>query len=167
MKTALFALLTSLALALGASALQAQPGSGQGGGPGLGGGGGMRMNPEARIQELIGTLEVTPAQEPAFREAMAKVIELQRSAMGGMRQGGGGGQGGGQGQGAGQGQGPGAGQGQGGGQGQGTGQGMQRRAEMQQQVEALLAGVLSEAQLAKFRADEEARMSRMRERNAP
>ncbi len=161
MKTTLLALLASLALALGASALQAQPGSGQGGGPGQGGGGGMRMNPEARIQELIGTLEVTPAQEPAFREAMAKVIELQRSAMAGMRQGGGGGQGGGQGQGAGQGQGGGQGAGQGG------GQGMQRRAEMQQQAEALLAGVLTEAQLAKFRAAEEARMSRMRERNAP
>lgn len=139
MKTAWLALLASLALALGASALQAQPGSGQGGGPGLGGGGGMRMNPEARIQELISTLEVTPAQEPAFREAMAKVIELQRGAMAGMRQGG----------------------------GQGAGQAMQRRAEMQQQVQALLAGVLTEAQLAKFGAAEEARMSRMRERNAP
>lgn len=147
MKTALFALITSLALALGASALQAQPGSGQGGGPGLGGGGGMRMNPEARIQELIGTLEVTPEQEPAFREAMAKVIERQRGAMGGMRQGGG--QSGGQ------------------GAGQGGGPGMQRRAEMQQQTEALLAGVLTEAQLAKFREAEEARMARMRERNAP
>jgi Spy/CpxP family protein refolding chaperone len=145
MKTALLALLTTLALALGASALQAQPGSGQGGGPGLGGGGGMRMNPEVRIQELIGTLEVTPAQEPAFREAMARVIELQRGAMGGMRQGGD----------------------TGAGQGPGGSAAMPRRAEIQQQAEALLAAVLNAAQMAKFRELEDARMSRMRERNAP
>jgi Spy/CpxP family protein refolding chaperone len=89
MKTALLALMTSLVLALSASALQAQPGSGQGGGPGLGGGGGMRMNPEARVQQLLTALEITPEQEPAFREAMAKVNELQMAAMAAMRQGGG------------------------------------------------------------------------------
>ena len=149
MKTALLALMTSLVLALSASALQAQPGSGQGGGPGLGGGGGMRMNPEARVQQLLTALEITPEQEPAFREAMAKVNELQMAAMAAMRQGGG--------------QGQGAGQGQGGGQGQG----MQRRAEMQRQTEELLATVLTDAQMTKFRDAEEARMSQMRERNAP
>lgn len=149
MKTALLALITSLVLAVSAAALQAQPGSGQGGGPGLGGGGGMRMNPEARVQQLIATLEITPEQEPAFRDAMAKVNELQRAAMGEMRQGGG--------QGAGQGSGQGAGQ----------GQGMQRRAQMQRQTEELLATVLTDAQMAKFREAEQARMSQMRERNAP
>jgi len=155
MKTALLALLTSVVLVLSASVLQAQPGSGQGGGPGLGGGGGMRMNPEARVQQLIATLEITPAQEPAFREAMARVNELQMAAMAGMRQGGG--QGGGQGQGGAPGQGG----------GQGQGQGMQRRAEMQRQTEELLAAVLTEAQMTKFRETEEARMAQMRERNAP
>jgi len=153
MKTTLLALITSLVLAISATALQAQPGSGQGGGPGQGGGGGMRMNPEARVQQLIATLEITSEQEPAFREAMAKVNEMQMAAMAGMRQGGG------------QGQGQGAGQGQGGGQGQG--QGMQRRAEMQRQAEEILATVLTDAQLTKFREAEEARMSQMRERNAP
>jgi len=151
MKTALLSLLTSLVLALCASALQAQPGSGQGGGPGQGGGGGMRMNPEARVQQLIATLDITSEQEPAFREAMARVAELQMAAMGAMRQGGG--QGGGQGQGA--------------GQGQGGGQGMQRRAQMQRQTEELLAPVLTDAQMTKFREAEEARMTQMRERNAP
>jgi hypothetical protein len=147
MKTALLALITSLVLALSASVLQAQPGSGQGGGPGAGGGGGMRMNPEARVQQLIATLEVTPEQEPAFREAMARVNELQMAAMEGMRQGGG--------------------QGQGGGPGAGLWQGMQRRAQMQRQMKELLAPVLTEAQMTKFREAEEARMSQMRERNAP
>jgi hypothetical protein len=145
MKTALLALITSLVLALSASALQAQPGSGQGGGPGQGGGGGMRMNPEARVQQLITALEITSEQEPAFRAAMAKVTEMQMAAMGAMRQGGG------------------QGQGQGGGQGQG----MQRRAEMQRQTEEILATVLTDAQMTKFREAEEARMVQMRERNAP
>jgi hypothetical protein len=153
MKTALLALLTSFVLALSASVLQAQPGSGQGGGPGLGGGGGMRMNPEARVQQLLTALEITPEQEPAFREAMAKVNELQMAAMAAMRQGGG--------------QGQGAAPGQGGGQGGGQGQGMQRRAEMQRQTEELLATVLTDAQMTKFREAEEARMAQMRERNAP
>lgn len=144
MKTALLALITSLVLALSASALQAQPGSGQGGGPGQGGGG-MRMNPEARVQQLITALEITSEQEPAFRAAMAKVTEMQMAAMGAMRQGGG------------------QGQGQGGGQGQG----MQRRAEMQRQTEEILATVLTDAQMTKFREAEEARMVQMRERNAP
>ncbi len=157
MKTALLALITALVLALSASSLQAQPGSGQGGGPGQGGGGGMRMNPEARVQQLLTALEITPEQEPAFREAMAKVNELQMAAMAAMRQGGG--QGGGQGQGAAP--------GQGGGQGGGQGQGMQRRAEMQRQTEEILATVLTDAQMTKFREAEEARMAQMRERNAP
>ncbi len=143
MKTALLALITSLVLALSASVLQAQPGSGQGGGPGQGGGGGMRMNPEARVQQLITALEITSEQEPAFRAAMAKVTEMQMAAMGAMRQGGGQGQGGAQ------------------------GQGMQRRAEMQRQTEEILATVLTDAQMTKFREAEEARMAQMRERNAP
>jgi len=44
---------------------------------------------------------------------------------------------------------------------------MQRRAQMQRQMKELLAPVLTEAQMTKFREAEEARMSQMRERNAP
>ncbi len=164
MRITLLALFTSLCLALAGTALQAQPGSGQGGGPGLGGGGGMRMNPEARVQQLIEQLAITPEQEPAFRAAMAQINEQQMAAMQGMRQGGGqGGQGGGQGQGQGAQGDP----GQGGGQGGGQGQGMQRRAQMQEQAETLLAPVLTAEQMARFRELEAERMNRMQQRNAP
>jgi hypothetical protein len=44
---------------------------------------------------------------------------------------------------------------------------MQRRAEMQRQTEEILATVLTDAQMTKFREAEEARMAQMRERNAP
>lgn len=112
------------------------------------------MNPEARVQQLIEQLAITSEQEPAFRAAMAQINEQQMAAMQGMRQGGG------------QGQGAQGGPGQGG--GQGGGQGMQqRRAQMQAQAEALLAPVLSQEQMARFRELEATRMNQMRERNAP
>ncbi len=130
MKTRFLILLTTLLLTL---SVQAQPGSGQGGG--------MRMNPEARVTELIAALEITPQQEPAFRAAMATIAQQQMAAMQAMRQAGGG---------------------TGGGQGQG--QGMAMRAEMQAQTEATLTPVLTETQMAKFREVEAARMEQMRQR---
>lgn len=130
MKSRFLILLSTLLLTL---TIQAQPGSGQGGG--------MRMmNPEARIAELIATLEITPEQEPAFRQAMAKISQQQMAAMQGMRQGGG----------------------QDG--GQGGGQGMAMRAQMQAQMEAELAPILTQAQMARLREVEAARMEEMRER---
>lgn len=53
---------------------------------------------------------------------------------------------------------------QGGGQGGGMAMNMERRAEMQRQAEELLAPVLTETQMAKYREAEEARMTQMRER---
>lgn len=191
MKTTLGVLLTSFILVLGINTLQAQPGSGQGGGQGQGGGMGQGMNPEVRIQELIVELEITAQQESAFRAAMGQINELRMANMREMNRGNGGGmrQGGqGQGQGRGgqaqgdqaqgdqaqgdqghqghQGQGDQGQQGHQGqrGQGQGQGQGMERRAEMQRQMEALLAPVLTQAQMSKYREVEEARMMQMRER---
>jgi hypothetical protein len=117
----------------------------------------MRMNPEARLQQLIQALAITSQQEPAFRAAMAQINEQQMAAMQGMRQGGG--QSGGQGQGQGAQGGP--------GQGGGQGQGMQRRAQMQAQAEALLTPVLTAEQMARFRELETERMNRMQQRNAP
>jgi hypothetical protein len=85
MKSKLIPLLTTLVLTLGSQTLLAQPGSG-------GGGGGMGMgNPEARVTELIATLEITSQQEAAFREAMGKINEMQMSAMREMMGNGGGG----------------------------------------------------------------------------
>ncbi len=215
MKSKLIPLLTTLVLTLGSQTLLAQPGSGGGGG-----GGGMGMgNPEARVTELIATLEITSQQEAAFREAMGKINEMQMSAVREMMGNGGGG--GGMRMGAGQGGGQGGGQGsmprsgqaaapadapvdhsqhggaaaagdqaaaagdhanhgaaattdapaaagsgmrQGGGQGGGMAMNMERRAEMQRQAEELLAPVLTETQMAKYREAEEARMAQMRER---
>ena len=51
-----------------------------------------------------------------------------------------------------------------GGGGQGGGQGMAMRAELQAQTEAALTPILTEAQMAKFREVEAARMAEMRER---
>jgi hypothetical protein len=87
MKSKLIPLLTTLVLTLGSQTLLAQPGPGGGGG-----GGGMGMgNPEARVTELIATLEITSQQEAAFREAMGKINEMQMSAMREMMGNGGGG----------------------------------------------------------------------------
>ena len=87
MKSKLIPLFTTLVLTLGSQTLLAQPGSGGGGG-----GGGMGMgNPEARVTELIATLEITSQQEAAFREAMGKINEMQMSAMREMMGNGGGG----------------------------------------------------------------------------
>jgi hypothetical protein len=208
MKSKLIPLFTTLVLTLGSQTLLAQPGSGGGGGMGMG-------NPEARVTELIATLEITSQQEAAFREAMGKINEMQMSAMREMMGNGGGG--GGMRMGAGQGAMPQGGQGampqsgqaaapvdhsqhggapaagdqaaaagdhanhgaaattdapaaagggmrQGGGQGGGMAMNMERRAEMQRQAEELLAPVLTEAQMAKYREAEEARMTQMRER---
>lgn len=210
MKSKLIPLLTTLVLTLGSQTLLAQPGSGGGGG----GGGGMGMgNPEARVTELIATLEITSQQEAAFREAMGKINEMQMSAMREMMGNGGGGMRMGAGQGGGQGAMPQSGQAaapadapvdhsqhggaaaagdqaaaagdhanhgaaattdapaaagggmrQGGGQGGGMAMNMERRAEMQRQAEELLAPVLTETQMAKYREAEEARMTQMRER---
>ncbi|OGT69878.1 MAG: hypothetical protein A3H44_14355 [Gammaproteobacteria bacterium RIFCSPLOWO2_02_FULL_57_10] len=161
MKSRFLILLSTLLLTL---SVHAQPGSGPGGG--------MRMmNPEARVAELIAALEITPQQEPAFREAMTAIAQQQRAAMQSMRQGaGGGGQGGGapaapaadaahdhSGDAASAGA-------QAGGGGQGGGQGMAMRADMQAQTEAALAPILTQAQMAKFREIEAARMAEMRER---
>jgi hypothetical protein len=74
MKSKLIPLLTTLVLTLGSQTLLAQPGAGGGGGMGMG-------NPEARVAELIATLEITSGQEAAFREAMGKINEMQMSAM--------------------------------------------------------------------------------------
>ncbi|MDO8291210.1 MAG: hypothetical protein Q7T44_18525, partial [Parvibaculum sp.] len=211
-------LFTTLVLTLSSQILLAQPGAGAGGG-----GGGMGMgNPEARVTELIATLEITSQQEAAFREAMGKINEMQMSAMREMMANGGGG--GGMRMGAGQGAMPQGGQGampqsgqaaapavapvdhsqhggaaatgdqaaaagdhadhanhgaaattdapaaagggmrQGGGQGGGMAMNMERRAEMQRQAEELLAPVLTETQMVKYREAEEARMTQMRER---
>lgn len=208
MKSKLIPLFTTLVLTLGSQTLLAQPGSGGGGGMGMG-------NPEARVTELIATLEITSQQDAAFREAMGKINEMQMSAMREMMGNGGGG--GGMRMGAGQGAMPQGGQGampqsgqaaapvdhsqhggapaagdqaaaagdhanhgaaattdapaaagggmrQGGGQGGGMAMNMERRAEMQRQAEELLAPVLTEAQMAKYREAEEARMTQMRER---
>lgn len=62
-----------LALIFCTQAALAQPGQGQGQG--------QRMNPEARISELISVLEITPEQEPAFREAMGRIAQEQRENM--------------------------------------------------------------------------------------
>ena len=205
MKSKLIPLLTTLVLTLGSQTLLAQPGPGGGGG-----GGGMGMgNPEARVTELIATLEITSQQEAAFREAMGKINEMQMSAMREMMGNGGGGMRMGAGQGGGQGAMPQSGQAAapadapvdhsqhggapaagdqaaaagdhanhgaaattdapaaaGGGmrQGGGMAMNMERRAEMQRQAEALLAPVLTETQMAKYREAEEARMAQMRER---
>lgn len=216
MKSKLIPLFTTLVLTLGSQTLLAQPSPGGGGG-----GGGMGMgNPEARVTELIATLEITSQQEAAFREAMGKINEMQMAAMREMMGNGGGGagmrMGTGQGampQGGGQGAMPRSGQAaapadapvdhsqhggaaaagdqtaaagdhadhgaaattdapaaagggmrQGGGQGGGMAMGMERRAEMQRQAEELLAPVLTETQMAKYREAEEARMTQMRER---
>ncbi|MDO8272764.1 MAG: hypothetical protein Q7U82_12760, partial [Gammaproteobacteria bacterium] len=200
-------LFTTLVLTLSSQILLAQPGAGAGGG-----GGGMGMgNPEARVTELIATLEITSQQEAAFREAMGKINEMQMSAMREMMGSGGGG--GGMRMGAGQGAMPQSGQAAapadapvdhsqhggapatgdqaaaagdhanhgaaattdapaaaGGGMRMGAGQGggmamnMERRAEMQRQAEELLAPVLTETQMVKYREAEEARMTQMRER---
>ncbi|MDP1929939.1 MAG: hypothetical protein Q8L60_00610 [Gammaproteobacteria bacterium] len=131
MKSRILILLSTLLLTL---SVHAQPGGGQGRGAGM-------MNPEARVAELIATLEITPQQEPAFREAMAKIAEQQMAAMQALRQGGGG---------------------NGGGQGQG--QGMARRAEMERMTEETLSAVLTESQMARFREAEAARMEEMRQR---
>ena len=84
MKSKLIPLFTTLVLTLGSQTLLAQPGSGGGGGMGMG-------NPEARVTELIATLEITSQQEAAFREAMGKINEMQMSAMREMMGNGGGG----------------------------------------------------------------------------
>ena len=84
MKSKLIPFLTTLVLTLGSQTLLAQPGSGGGGGMGMG-------NPEARVTELIATLEITSQQEAAFREAMGKINEMQMSAMREMMGNGGGG----------------------------------------------------------------------------
>ncbi|MES3007306.1 MAG: hypothetical protein V4751_06000 [Pseudomonadota bacterium] len=185
MKSKLIPLLTTLVLTLGSQSLLAQPGSGGGGG-----GGGMGMgNPEVRVAELIATLEITSQQEAAFREAMGKVNELQMSAMREMMASGGGGMR----MGAGQGAMPQSGgqaatpadapvdHSQHGGapaagdqaaapaaggmrQGGGMAMNMERRPEMQRQAEEILAPVLTETQMVKYREAEEARMAQMRER---
>ncbi len=175
MKIATIAVMGTLMLALGSHHALAQPGSGNGGGRGMGG-----MNPEQQVKELITQLDVTPEQEPAFREAMAKVNELRMGAMremrggpgqgapgqGAMRQNGQGGQDDHAGHADQAGNGGAMRQGQGQGQGQGRGMEMmaQRRAEMQKQTEEILSGVLSTAQMAKFRELEETRMQEMMSR---
>ncbi len=181
MTRSIFAILTSLIIGLGAQFAYAQPGRGMG------------MDPEAQIKELITQLEITSEQEPAFRAAMAQVNEMRMENMRGMRQGQGQGQGGGQGQGQRQGQGQGQ-QGQHGqaqgqqGQGanatghdhaatndqepntmrRGNGDGMemmmQRRAEMEEKTQAILAPVLSAAQMEKYKEIEAARMAEMMSR---
>ena len=181
MTRSIFALLATFFIALGAQFGYAQPG------------GEMQMNPEQQIKELISQLDVSAEQEPAFREAMAQVNAMRMENMGqmrGMREGQGRGQGQGQGQGRGQGQGQNAdaahdgqahGQdadvahdGHGAGRGQSdsnageAGRGMemmaQRRAEMAEKTAAILAPVLSGAQLAKYKELDAARMEKMMSR---
>jgi hypothetical protein len=164
MKRSIFALLTTMFIAFGAQLAYAQPGRGMG------------MDPEQQIKELIAQLDIATEQEAAFREAMGKVNAMRMESMGqmaGMREG----QGRGQGQGAdaahdGHGQdadaahdGHGAGGGQAGANAGGGGRGMemmaQRRAEMEAKTQAILAPVLSSAQLEKYKELEAARMAQM------
>jgi hypothetical protein len=172
MTRSIFALLATFFIALGAQFGYAQPG------------GEMQMNPEQQIKELISQLDVSAEQEPAFREAMAQVNAMRMENMGqmrGMREGQGRGQGKGQsadaahdGQGHGQDADADADAAHGAGRGQAdsnageAGRGMammaQRRAEMAEKTEAILAPVLSGAQLAKYKELDAARMEKMMSR---
>ena len=173
MTRSIFALLATFFIASGAQFGYAQPG------------GEMQMNPEQQIKELISQLDVSAEQEPAFREAMAQVNAMRMENMGqmrGMREGQGRGQGQGQGQNAdaahdGQAHGQdadaahdghGAGRGQADSNAGEAGRGMammaQRRAEMAEKTEAILAPVLSGAQLAKYKELDAARMEKMMSR---
>ncbi|MDT8427861.1 MAG: hypothetical protein RQ757_03755 [Pseudomonadales bacterium] len=96
------------------------------------------QNPEARIKQLIEVLEISAEQEPAFREAMAKVNAQQREAMQAMRQ-------------QAQEQRQNQTQDQNQRQGQGREMMMARQAELQKATEEALTPVLSTAQMAKFR----------------
>lgn len=162
MTRSILALLTSLFIALGAQFAYAQPERG------------MEMSPEQQIEELIAALDINDEQEPAFREAMLKVNAMRMENMTQMR-GTRDGQGRGQGQGQRQGQDAGAshdGHDAGGDQadanaGQG-GRGMemmaQRRAQMEENTRAILAPVLSDAQLEKYTELEAERMEKMMSR---
>lgn len=154
MKRSLIALFTTFLFAFGTQFAYAQPGRGMG------------MDPEQQIKELISSLDVTAEQEPAFREAMAQVNAMRMGGMGGgdrgMRN------------------------------GQGPGRDAphdehsaaasdkvvpmpadadrnmemmaKRRAEMEEKTLALLAPVLSSAQLEKYKELEDARMAQMMSR---
>ncbi len=138
-KKVMFTTFSLLALLFCTQAALAQPAQGQGQG--------QRMNPEARISELISVLEITPEQEPAFREAMGKIAQEQRNNMRernqaerierqARRE-----------------------------EMQARRAEMQtQRAEMQAMSESILAPVLSTEQLAKFRAVQEQQAEEMRSR---
>lgn len=158
MTRSMFALLTTIFIAFGAQFAYAQPERA------------MEMNPEQQIKELIAALDITAEQEPAFREAMAAVNTMRMENMGqmrGMREG----QGQGQGQRQGQGQNADASHDAGGDQANadaGGGRNMemmaQRRAEMEEKTLAILAPVLNDAQLGKYKELEAARMEQMMSR---
>jgi len=157
MKRSIIALMTTAFIAFGAQFAYAQPGRGMG------------MDPEQQIKEMISQLDITKEQEPAFREAMGKVNAMRMEGMGGMREG----------RGPGQGQGPGpdashdghnapGDQASSAPRGQGQGQDMEmmakRRAEMEEKTLAILAPVLSGAQITKYKELEAARMEQMMSR---
>lgn len=102
------------------------------------------QNPEARIKELIEVLDISAEQEPAFREAMARVNAQQRESMRTMRQG----------------QRQEQSQGQGQRQGQGREMMRARMAELQKITEEALTPVLSTEQMAKFREHQAAQTQR-------
>lgn len=160
MTRSILALLTSLFIALGAQFAYAQPERS------------MEMSPEQQIEELIAALDINDEQEPAFREAMLKVNAMRMENMTQMR-----GTREGQGRGQGQGQRQGAdashdGHGAGGDQADANagqrGRGMemmaQRRAQMEENTRAILAPVLSDAQLEKYNELEAERMEKMMSR---
>lgn len=154
MTRSIFTLLATIFISLGAQFAYAQPERGMG------------MDPEKQIKELITQLDITTEQEPAFREAMGKVNAMNMESMGQMR-------------GMREGQSQSDGQSkahddhvpedaQAGANARGSGRGMemmaQRRAEMEEKTQAILAPVLSSAQLEKFKELEAARMEKMMSR---
>lgn len=157
MSRSLIVLFTSLLIAFGVQFSYAQPGRGQG------------MDPEQQINELIAALDITAEQEPDFREAMAQVNELRMGGGRGMREGRGRGQGEEQdGEAAHEGHGAGGAQAGADAEAGANGRGMemmaQRRAEMEAKTDEILAPVLSDAQLAKYKELEAERMEQMMSR---
>lgn len=154
MSRSLIALSATLLIAFGAQFAYAQPGRGMG------------MDPEQQIKELISSLDVTAEQEPAFREAMAQLNEMRMAGMGGGNRG------------MRNAQDPdrdashdehnAAASGNDAPMPADAGRNMemmaQRRAEMEEKALALLAPVLSSAQLEKYKELEAARMAQMMSR---
>lgn len=87
-----------------------------------------RMDPEQRIQQMITSLEVTKEQEPQFREVMGKINEKRSAAFQEMRNGGG-----------------------------DRSTMMAKMQELNAEAEKMLATVLTDAQMAKYKEQQAAR----------